>query len=208
MSSTHPSLQSAIAIYAEALLREATRRASAKRRGFDADDIASDIAVRFLTTPEVIMAKYPDPCDYARACVHHACIGHDRSQRVQRCEGLRLVDNADGTKSTARRWLSGDATIPESGDPVFSLVEDTIGSFEDRLVERVDAARQFSRCAAGLPAAHVREIMAIDGHEYSVNEVAAACGQRRETVSRRVSKTRKDMRHNGAAGRHAKDTPA
>lgn len=208
MSSPNPSLQSSITAYADSVLREATRLAARMRSGFDADDIASDIVTKFLATPEVLMAQYPDPIQYAGACVGNACIAHDRRQRVQRCEGLRLKDNGDGTKSAGRRWISGDATIGESEESVFGLAEDTGGSFDEWVAERIDASREFQRCTAGLPADRVSEVVAVDGHGHEIKDVAARCGQRRETVSRRVNDTRQRMRQNLTAGRHAKDTPA
>lgn len=208
MSSTHQSLESAIARYAEVLLREATRRATFKRRGLDADDIASDIAVKFLKAPEVIMATYPDPAVYARVALQHACVAHDRAQRVQRCEGVRLITKADGVTSTGRSWISGNALITDTDSEVFDLAPDTGGSFEDHLVEGIDATLEFWRRAEGLPPERVREVLDIDGHGYEVAEVAARCGQRRETVSRRVNATRQHLRQTQVAGRPAKDTPA
>lgn len=208
MTSTNPALDSTITRYAESVHREATRRAIAMRHGRDADDIAGDIALKFLQAAEFIMASFPDPHDYVRACIRNAGVAHDRAQRVQRCEGVRLVDNSDGTKSAGRRWVSGNATIGESDDELFGLVQDFDGAFEDRLIDRIDAHREFRRCVGDIPHDLVAEVMQVDGYQYGVNEVAARCGKRRETVSRRVNTTRQRMRQNHHAGRHAKDTPA
>jgi len=208
MTRLKPTLQKVISDYAEQVLRAATRMAIARRRGADADDIGIDIVIKFLAAPEVLMAAYPDPREYARVCFRNACIAHDRRERVQRNEGLRLHDNGDGTKSARRRWISGDATIGESDECVFGLVEDMGGPFDDRIAERIDAEREFLQCTAGLPASWVNEVVAVDGHGLEVKEVALKCGQRRETVSRRVNTTRQRMRQNLTAGRHAKDTPA
>ena len=208
MTRTTTSLEAATARYAESVHRQATKLAVAKRRGPDAFDIASDIAYKFLATPEALMARYPDPMQFVRAAFRNACVAHDRKQRVQRCEGLRLIEHGDGRKSPARQWISGSATIGEGDDEVFAWSTVGGGSFEDTLVDRIDAHMEFERGTAGMPADQVREVLAVDGQGYEVNEIAVLCGQRRETVSRRVNRNRNRLRQNLVEGRHAKGTPA
>lgn len=208
MTRTTLTLEKATSDYAEQLLRTATRRLNAKRRGADADDIASEIVLKFLATPEVLMAQYPDPQDYLRLCLANACIAHDRKQRAQRSEGVRLRDNGDGTKSASRPWISGDATFGDSDHTLFSTAHCPTVPFEDRVAERIDAHRDFQKCCAGVPAGLVDEAMAVHGHERQINQVAKGLRQRRETVSRRVKATCTQMRQNLPEGRNAKDTPA
>ena len=61
------------------------------------------------------------------------------------------------------------------------------------------AAALLQHCCDGLSPVEVREVWLVDGCGYSVQEVAALCGQRRETVSRRLSHSRNHIRQNRAA---------
>ena len=168
------------------------------RKGFDADDIAASVAEDVLTQPEVIMARYPDPAQYARRRTRHAGISYDRNQRVQRGEGVRLYGEPGKPLTPGRRWISGDAPIADGGSNLFSLAEDPHSKFEPAVDERLFAHSLLRTCCRDLSKAAIREVWLVDGCGYSVQEVAAMRGQSRETVSRRLNETRRHIRQNRA----------
>lgn len=191
-----PRLDAAAHDYAVAVFREVMRVAAAVRRGFDAGDIAADISAEVLERPVAIMARYPDPVVYARRRVRHAGISHDRRQRVQRGEGARLFTQPDGTVQPGRSYVSGNIRPPDGGDELFTNVLDRHSSFEASAVDHLLAAAELRRCCQGLQPSAVHELWLVDGCGYTVQEVSGLCGQRRETVSRRLNDTRRRIRQN------------
>ncbi len=194
-----PRLDAAAHDYAVAVFREVMRVAAAVRRGFDAGDIAAEISAEVLERPESIMSRYPDPVRYARRRVRHAGISHDRRQRVQRGEGARLYPQRDGTLQPGRPYLSGNATPADGGSEWFSTVSDPHSEFETGADEHMAATAALRWCCQGLTSTVVHELWLVDGCGYTVLEVAQLCGQRRETVSRRLNQTRRQIRLNHAA---------
>ncbi len=165
---------------------------------FDADDIAAEVAEAVLEHPEVIMARYPDPLRYARIRVRHAGISFDRRERAQRGEGARLFPGPDGSLAPGRRYVSGNSTGHDGGDELLSFAVDLGAEFEPAVDDQMVAAALLQRCCEGLSQAEVHEIWLVDGCAYTVQEVADLCGQRRETVSRRLNATRRRIRQNRA----------
>ena len=113
-STSHVPIDDYVVDYADRLLREVIRVVTAVRRGFDADDIASNVVEEFLRRPDVIMMKYPDPARFARQRTRHAGISHDRRERAQRAEGVRLTITDDG------RVLLG--TLASASNPTMTWV--------------------------------------------------------------------------------------
>jgi DNA-directed RNA polymerase specialized sigma24 family protein len=179
-----------------AVFREVVRVASRVRHGFDADDIAAEVAAGVLDRPEDIMARYPDPLRYARVRVRHAGISFDRGQRAQRGEGARLFEGNDGLLSPGRRFVSGNATGVDGGDELLSFVADPTANFEAGVDDHMVASALLQRCCHGLSEAEIQEIWLVDGCGHTVQELAELRGQRRETVSRRLNNTRRRIRQN------------
>jgi DNA-directed RNA polymerase specialized sigma24 family protein len=170
--------------------------ASIIRHGFDADDIAVEVAVGVLERPELIMARYPDPASYARTRVRHAGISFDRGQRAQRGEGARLFEGPDGGLAPGRKYVSGNTTGPDGGDELLSFAADLSALFEDGVDDHMVACALLPRCWEGLSPTEIHEIWLVDGCGHTVQQVAELCGQRRETVSRRLNNTRRRIRQN------------
>lgn len=171
--------------YVMAVFREVARIAGRSRKAFDADDIAGEVAMAVAHRPAPIMAGYPDPVGYARQRARHAGISFDRRERVQRGEGARLVVGTDGLQAPGRRYASADASLDGAltqADPD-APVDATV---TDHLV----TAALLQHACIGLSLIEMRELWLVDGYGYTVQEVAALVGQRRETVSRRLSNTR------------------
>jgi DNA-directed RNA polymerase specialized sigma24 family protein len=191
---TDPTQAYTLAVYDEVL-----RIAGAARHGRDVLDIANNVAVTVLESSASIMQRFPRPEEYARACARNAGFSFDRAERVQRCEGVRLRTPADGTKVTGRTWVSGHATMGDGQHEAWSLIPDQHSWFEADTVDRLDAQQQYRACTNGIPQHELREVLEVDGYERPVADVAQACGQRRETVSRRINRVRERIReHRGS----------
>lgn len=195
MIHTEPSnrLDAAVRDYVEAVFREVMRVAAKVRRG-DPGDLADEISAEVLEQPQSVMARYPDPVRYARERARHAGISLDRRERVQRGEGARLFNAADGSQRPGRVGVAGDAAVGDGGPSLFSLLTDPHGQFDDASVERLVAHAALRRSVAGLSRQQLAELLLVDGLGYEVTEVAALFGQRRETISRRLSHTRRHVR--------------
>lgn len=203
MTETQPTestegLAAAVRDYVEAVFREVMRITARIGPRHDAGDVADEIAAEVLERPESIMARYPDPVRYARERVRHAGISLDRRNRVQRGEGARLVQGADGVLHPGRVWASGDAPLGDDGATAFSLARDLQAEFVDGTLDQLMASALLRRCCASLSQGQLLELFMVDGCGYEVKDVAMMLGQRRETVSRRLSKTRRIVQQNRA----------
>ena len=183
--------------YVLAVFREVARIAARTRRAFDADDIASEVALTVVGRPEAVMASYPDPATYARQRTRHAGISFDRRERSQRGEGTRLYESSDGQLQPGRRGVSTDARGANAGP--LSRVLDQSRPPDVEVTERMVASALLQRCSDGLAPDQFHEVWLIDGCGYTVQEVATLRGQRRETLSRRLNQARKLMRRNSTA---------
>ncbi len=172
-----------------AVFREVARIAARSRRPFDADDIAGEVALAVADRPAIIMGGYPNPVHYARQRARHAGISFDRRERVQRGEGARLVVGSDGLQGPGRRYESADAS--EGGGDLLSHAIGRGESLDASVANRLVAGALLRRACEGLTPVEFRELWLVDGCGYTVQEVAELCGQRRETVSRRLSATRR-----------------
>jgi len=175
-----------------AVFREVARIAGRTRRAFDADDIAGEVALAVARHPSNIMGGYPDPVHYARQRARHAGISFDRSERVQRGEGARLVVGGDGLQAPGRRYESADAS--EGGGDLLDHAVNCVEPIDAAVADRLAAGALLQQACEGLSPVALRELWLVDGCGYTVQEVAELCGQRRETVSRRLSATRRRVR--------------
>ena len=194
--------------YADRLLREVIRVVTAVRRGFDADDIASNVVEEFLRRPDWIMMKYPDPARFARQRTRHAGISHDRRERAQRGEGVRLTITDDGQVRLRRQVVSGNTAVGESGTELYGLLADPAAQFQGRVAEQVDVRALFRRCCSGVSSSAAHEVWLVDACGWEVGEVAEWCGQARETVSRRINATRRRIRQNHVELLQEQERPA
>ena len=185
-------LSAAEETYVMAVFREVARIAARTRRPFDADDIAGEVALAVAKRPATIMGGYPDPVHYARQRARHAGISFDRRERVQRGEGARLFVDSDGLQNPGRRYESVDA--PEGGVDLLARALDRVESLDATVIDRLVTGALLQRACEGLSPVEFRELWLVDGCGYTVQDVAELCGQRRETVSRRLSASRRRVR--------------
>ncbi len=170
-----------------------------RRPGHDAHDIALDVVERFLRTAAEIMAAYPDPARYAAVSATHATITFDRRERKQRSEGVRLVTGSDGLLRAGRVYVSGNVTPMEGGDELLALARDGDDAIDVQVACRHDSTDLLERCFAGVSRADRELLLLVDGKGYTVQEVARLVGVRRETLSRRIGRTRRQVQSNRAA---------
>ncbi|CAN5391791.1 hypothetical protein BH10ACT2_BH10ACT2_28890 [soil metagenome] len=179
-------------VYVLAVFREVARIAARSRSAFDADDIAGEVALAVVGRPATVMASYPNPVLYARQRANHAGISFDRRERSQRGEGVRLYAATDGQLHPGRRYVSSDA-LAAHGLP--SHVTDHGAAPDEAVTERMVIGALLQRCCVGVSASDLQVLWLVDGCGYTVQEVATLRGQRRETLSRRLSRARTHMRH-------------
>jgi len=183
--------------YATAVFHETIQ--FCRRRGqHDASDIAQAVAESFLTDAERIMARFPNPARFAHGTARYAAISFARRERVQRGEGTRLADLGGGSLAPRRRYLSGNATLADSEFELFDTLVDTSEPVADKVARECDIDALLARCMAGISPIDRELLMLVDGMGYIVKEVADLVGQRRETVSRRITRVRQQVARNGA----------
>ena len=183
--------------------REIIRLVTA-RAGYEELEIAGEVALELYSRGDealaALVAANPDPLKWARQRVRHACIQHDRDERVQRCQGSRLVRTTDDTMRPQRSIVWGNAPVRGKEGEALGEQFDTLrlgtASFEDDLVDHLDAADTVRSCTRGIGRRELAEVLRVDGDGDGVADVATSCGQQRETVSRRVNATRATIRKN------------
>jgi DNA-directed RNA polymerase specialized sigma24 family protein len=104
-----PHLDATVSVWAERILLELRRLYVNKLQGvFAADDAAQNFLVRFCESPETWMAKCPTPEGLARYVSSNELLDGLRDERVQTCEGARLVTRPDGSKVSGRKNVPFD----------------------------------------------------------------------------------------------------
>jgi RNA polymerase sigma factor (sigma-70 family) len=179
--------------YLGAVRAELVRLLSRTRSAFDADDVASGVCERVWVRIAFYVERYPNPVVLAAAVLHNAVIDFDRNQNSQRGAGAHAVTHADGTMSTKRIVLSGDAARGDNEVAVWEVVPADGESLDDRVIAALDAAAEVARLVVGLPESS-REMLALVAEGYSQGEVATRLGVTRETVNRRVNQIRQTVR--------------
>ena len=187
-SQTDPATDYASKVYFEA------QRCAKRRNAQDASDIAGTVFEKFAQNPNHYMTIYPDPLHYARAAVNNAAISYGRTQGAQRGEGARFIRNADGTTSSGRLVLSGNALTGEGSFELFDTVACQDEPFEDQIDRQIDTTAMLDQCLIGQSLSTREVLRLVDGQGYTVLEAAAQVNQRRETVSRRLSRGRSELR--------------
>ena len=150
----------------------------AKYKGQEVADVIQYTIVELLGRITYIMSKYPDPAHYVGARLANVVTDHSRRQGAQRGEGARfdrIVGSAD-EEHTARKLqqvVSGD-------------------SFD--LADHLDKIALVQKVKKVLTAEEQRIFDLVFEKGLSVTEVAKIVGQRRETVSRKLSDAKERAR--------------
>lgn len=175
-------------VYVTAVHRETVRLIVRSQGAQAPQDVAQDVVISLLGKVQTVMASYPDPVVYARAAYRHACVQAGRRDRVQRGEGSRLYERADGSRAPGHQVISGDDTGPSGERSTFDTLVDGGAAFDDAVCGRLDDRRRLtealSRVAPGDRAAYFM----VRGLGYPVTEVANTIGVRRETLQRRLGR--------------------
>ena len=162
-------------LYCSTVWREALRILTNRRVTIDADDIAAEVAAKFLADPAKFMAKFPTPEVFAWAVTKHTRLDYERRQRIQRGEGAE-----------------GGRTVGYLGDHDHVGTEEANGTrfSTDPADEAVSAARvaEIFEC---IPDAVDRELawrVLVDGDR--ITEIAKDWGVHHSTVSRQFKKAK------------------
>lgn len=191
MTSTVPSPAAQIEEFAAALRRSVVRvlRSQGGHTAFEIDDIAQDTVMRFLEDPCRVMEAYPAPWVYARASLRSRSSDFARRERSQRGEGARLVAGRHG--STTRRVA---VSLDQGGRGADGRPLDLQIADHRQDVERVLDRIQVDELLRLLTVRERAILLGVDGHDYTVVEIAEALGLRRETVSRLLARIRMTVR--------------
>lgn len=77
----------ALAVYCDLVFQEVVRIATGRFLPFEVDDIAQRVVEKVLNDPAKVLAKHPNPEEFAWVATEHTGLDHRRRERVQRCEG-------------------------------------------------------------------------------------------------------------------------
>ena len=156
-----------ICAYRSELLRLFGKRT--RVNGHDVDDIVSYAVELVMEQIDFIVGKYPDPVVFARRQYTNKI--HDYRRRIasQRGEGARFSRAIDSYDVMA----NPDASVP-------SVID-----FSDSVVESMERDEAMGRLREVLSDKEMEIVMMVDGHDYTVKEVAGHFGVRRETISRK-----------------------
>jgi len=199
MQQTHPTARLPVDLYAIEL-RDHLVRILCARHGNRAmaEDVAGAETLRFLERPERTLEKYPSPLAYASARATHGRSDHLRRERVQRCEGSRLIRNSDGTYATGNKVLTADALI-DGDDSMWERIADERSLHDDALAERLDNADAARRALANLPADQQTLVVNVVSIGHTVTESARHADMARETAQRKLRRALDTMRDELAA---------
>jgi DNA-directed RNA polymerase specialized sigma24 family protein len=179
---------SPVDVYVTAVHHEIVRLV-ARRQGANApQDVAQDVVVTLMGKVHEVMARYENPVVYARVAYAHACVQAERRDRVQRGEGSRLHQRADGTRAPGHQVVSGDATSTADDRPLFATLVDDARAVDDLVCNRVDDRRQLAEVLGNAPESTRAAYFMVRGLGYPVTEVAKVVGVRRETLQRHLGR--------------------
>jgi DNA-directed RNA polymerase specialized sigma24 family protein len=178
--------------YIGSVRAELVRLLGRTRSAFDADDIANQVCERLWGRIAFFFERYSSPVVLAAAVLHNAVIDFDRSQNSQRGAGAHAVTHADGTMSTKRIVLSGDAHRGADDVAVWEFVPTAGEAFDEWIVVALDAAAEAARVLVGLPESSC-EMLVLLAEGYNQGEIATRLGVTRETVNRRVGQVRRTV---------------
>jgi RNA polymerase sigma factor (sigma-70 family) len=175
-----------------------------RHRVIDIDDVVQAESLALLGKLAAIIAAYPRPEIYAavRARGGRAAIDYGRTESAQRGAGAIHKFDEDGHRLKGRQIVSGDGIHHDAHRNHYDERPGTRGPngtyFDVHACLIPDHGAQFAEQAAmseQLRQALLRAtpeqrtvLLLVDGHGYTVTEVAAHLGVARETVSRRRTK--------------------
>ena len=147
----------------------------AKYKGQEVADVIQYTIVELLGRITYIMGKYPDPAHYVGARFSNVVTDHSRRQGAQRGEGARFdrtvgSANEEHTARKIEQFANGD-------------------SFD--VADHLDKIALLQKVKTVLTAEEQRIFNLVYVKGLSVTEVAKIVGQRRETVSRKLSDAKK-----------------
>ena len=161
-------------LYCSTVWREALRILKTKRR-LEADDIAAEVAAKFLADPAKFMAKFPTPEVFAWAVTKNTRLDYERRQRVQRGEGAE-----------------GERTVGYLGDHDHVGTEEANGTrFSTNPADEAVSAARVAEIFECIPDAVDRELawrVLVDGDR--ITEIAQDWGVHHSTVSRQFKKAK------------------
>lgn len=161
-------------LYCSTVWREALRILKTKRR-LEADDVAAEVAAKFLADPAKFMAKFPTPEVFAWAVTKNTRLDYERRQRVQRGEGAE-----------------GERTVGYLGDHDHVGTEEANGTrFSTNPADEAVSAARVAEIFECIPDAVDRELawrVLVDGDR--ITEIAKDWGVHHSTVSRQFKKAK------------------
>jgi RNA polymerase sigma factor (sigma-70 family) len=185
-------------VYIEVFMRALTRILWSRRLAADVDDIVQVESERLWKNIGEIMGRYSNPVTYAGARATHAAIQWYRTESAHRGSGSHYSTNDDGSISSGRAVVSGNTTLGSEGSELFELIESGALPVDDIVADTLDGAAVIGLCLSGLSDRDRTLVYLVDGCGFTVSEVAAMCDVARETMSRRLSTARNQVRANAA----------
>lgn len=167
--------------YVEEFTNRLTAMLRRRYRRLDIDDIVGREVLALWQQIDRRMATFPNPGIYAhvRATADRALIGHQRTEQSQRGEGARggrTVVSIDDTPSGHAGPTTNDGHRGHEPLDEHSNIE--------AFLHQSDIDQRLRAALLGLSVRERQVLMLIDGHGYTVTEVARTLGVARETVSR------------------------
>jgi RNA polymerase sigma factor (sigma-70 family) len=168
-----------------AVVVRTVQRVGARRYGVEvADELVQAVAEQFWPRRVQFMATY-SPEVFAAVAMRSRADELRRRDRIQRGQGARLVEGADGHKRPGRdvvAWeahVAGGGPVPHAEVDVAQRVTDavTVNEALDRLDERSE-----------------RLVLLVDGWGLTVGEAAATVGLSRAYANRELTRIRSILR--------------
>ncbi len=180
-------LPTAVQVYITAVHREIVRLIVRHHGAHAPQDVAQDVVITLMGKVHEVMARYTDPVVYARVVYRHACVQAGRRDRVQRGQGSRLYERADGTRTSGHQVLFGDEA-GENGRTLFDSLVAGGAPFDDSVCSLIDDRRRLAEVLGNTSADDRAAYFMVRGLGYPVTEAAGTFGVRRETLQRRLSR--------------------
>ena len=108
-----------------------------------------------------------------------------RSERIQRAEGARLIEGADGLKRAGREVVQLEAHVEGGG-----ALPQADGDVAERAVDNVTVLTVLDR----LPERDRALVYLVDGHGFTVAEAAERVGLSRAYANRQLTRIRAELR--------------
>jgi RNA polymerase sigma factor (sigma-70 family) len=168
-----------------AMVVRTVQHLAAKRYGIEAaDELVQRVAEQFWVRRGELMANYA-PEAFAAVALRSRAEELRRSERIQRGEGARLQEQADGLKKAGREVIQLEPYL-ESGGPLPHAQHDVAARATDVVLVR-NALQQLTPRDRSL-------VLLVDGHGWTVSEAAAEVGLSRPYANRELTRIRGFLR--------------